>query len=551
MIVISFSGSNIKLNINTYDTETYSVSSFIQEDSTQTYGMNIMNPQLGINQAYIFSLVITDTQAVSTNYFNTQDIDACVVRLCNENCSFAAVTSLGNGCISTYTSPDQGLAGSSLLDKCGPSFGGDYGKCYNCSSSCSPNTCKFINNQVLCESLTQKECSVGFYSFNYTYLLCNSDCYNCTNSLTCSICKDSHASPETLGCKCNSGYYNTSSLTENGSCLTCSSDCSTCTNSSTCSICKDSHSLAGAFGCNCISGYYNTSSLIENGSCLQCSSDCSSCTNSSTCSICKDPNAIAKLNGCACLSGYYNDSSKNTCLSCNNSCSTCDNPTTCLQCKDPNSQLINSECFCKDFFEIKQSVCVECTKIWNNTTKTCNCPNLCTDCLGNLCTSCVPNASLHGNKCLCNISFYGTTSCVFFDFTLSVTLNSENSLLLSFLDEPQTILTQKSISIAVSNLAEYSYNLIQYSISSYKINITYSQDIGKNCTIFLKFLSPIYSIHNGNLTTLEYYFNLPATVLDYNAALSYQSEQTAATTTQGITIGSVSLSILNLNFVTL
>ena len=647
LIVISFSGSNINLNINTFDTETYSINTFIQEDSTQTYGMNIMNPQLGINQTYIFSLVIIDTEAVSTNYYNTQDIHVCVVRLCNEFCTFAAITSLGNGCISTLTSPYKGLGGADWRDKCGASFGADEGICYNCSSSCSPNTCRYSNNQILCLNLTQPSCSAGYDLLNYnsTCLQCNSDCSTCTNSTTCSTCKDSRAVPSLNGCACVDGYYNSSSLASNDSCLPCRSDCTQCNHFLNCTRCKDTNASINPLGCVCNDRYYNSTPLTNNGLCLKCNLDCISSANLKYCNSftwnyvisnntgclcesgytnttyssnhspcfshcgpgclscnetlclscnysnsypigkscackdgfwlnessfecipcdsqcltcdrlgclsCSDPHASAFNHNCVCNPGFYNETSNSTCVSCNSSCSICDNPTTCLQCKDQNAQLIQSECFCKKSYLLKQNSCMKCSKIYNFTTDLCYCPNLCTDCIGTQCTSCVENASLMNNKCACDISFFGNTSCEFSNFILSVTLNSQNSLLLSFFDEPLSPLIQKSISIFISNLTEYSFNLIQYSISSYKINITYNQDIGNNCVLNLKFLHPVYSIHNGNLTTLEYSFSLPATVLDYKAAVSYQSEQTASTTTQGCTFGSFFVSLLNLNFLTL
>ena len=456
LIVISFSGSKINLNINTFDTETYSVNTFIQEDSSQTYGTNIMNPQFGMNQTYIFSLVITDTEAASTNYYNTQDINACVVRACNQYCSFAAVTSLGNGCISTLLSPYLGLGGADWFSLCGISLGADSGICYNCSSSCSPNTCTFKYSQVLCERLSQTNCSFGYYLLNNACLMCNSDCFdcenssmcstckdykalpgafgcncisgyyntsslanngsclqcnsdclNCTNSSTCSTCKDSHASPKALGCECISGYYNTSSLTENGSCLSCTWDCSICTNSSTCLLCKDSHALIGTLGCNCISGYYNTSSLTENGSCLSCSSDCYNCTNFSMCSFCKDFYALPEVFGCKCISGYYNTSSlvnNGTCLQCNSDCFDCTNSSTCLICKDSHALPATFGCKCMSGF-------------YNTSTLTDNgsclsCSSDCSFCTNSsTCSICKDSHALPGLLgCNCISGYYNTST---------------------------------------------------------------------------------------------------------------------------------------------
>ena len=225
--------------------------------------------------------------------------------------------------------------------------------------------------------------------------------------------------------------------------------------------------------------------------------------------------------------------------------------TICIGCSDSNAYLLDSECFCKDLYIKNQTVCEYCTKVYDNTTKSCYCPNLCTDCIGNKCTFCVENAHLQDDKCLCNISFYGTTACLYSNFTLIVTLTFDNSLILSFYEDPLTALNQADINLFISNIIDFSFTLIEYSVSSYLINITYNEKIETNCTLQLVFKNPIYSIYNGNLTTLKYDFMLNPTVLSYEAVVSYQSEQTSTTVSQTLTIASFSLSAFNWNFVTL
>ena len=141
--------------------------------------------------------------------------------------------------------------------------------------------------------------------------------------------------------------------------------------------------------------------------------------------------------------------------------------------------------------------------------------------------------------------------CQFLKFGLSIKQTEANSLLLSFYIKPGSPLNQTDIKLFISNLYSYSFTLVQYSISSYLINVTYDQNIGNNCTLTLIFNNPIYSICNDSLPTLEYNFNLTSTVLSYEDVVSYQSEQTATTVTQSLTIGSLSLSLLNFNFITL
>ena len=524
LIVISFSGSNIKLNINTYDTETYSVSSFIQEDSTQTYGMNIMNPQLGINQAYIFSLVITDTQAVSTNYFNTQDINACVVRMCNQYCSFAAVTSLGNGCISTLTSPYQGSGGYNLTSSCAPSYGGDGAVCYNCSSSCSPKTCWFLNPNILCLNLTQTICSDGYYLLNNTCHKCNSTCYSCTNSSSCLICKDSHASPATLGCKCISGYYNTSTLTDNGSCLSCSSDCYFCTNSSTCSICKDSHALPGSLGCNCISGYYNTSTLTSGGSCLKCDSNCFS---------------FADLNECKNNSFYWDGTA---CFPCESSCLSCDGPTNCLS---------NSKSLCENGYYSRSETC------GGVTTDYCFiCDSTCFTCSGpyrNQCSSCHQNATLQSNQtCICDKGFSWDSLCTRNKFSAFMSINSTNFITITFSEALVTSLNSTYFDIKVWNESQ-NFKILIIDNLTILIQILFVKDVEKNTGLEVFILHDVVSQENSLLSTLKLTAILYPETSEILAeqALKEQIASVQTATQQGAVVwGAVlaSVSLLNLNF---
>ena len=141
--------------------------------------------------------------------------------------------------------------------------------------------------------------------------------------------------------------------------------------------------------------------------------------------------------------------------------------------------------------------------------------------------------------------------CYFLTFNLSITLTSDNSLLLSFYQKLLSPLTQQNIELYISSVKDFSFALNEYSVSSYFINITYNENIENNSSLTFKFSNPIYSVCNDSLSILEYYFILNPTVLSYEAAVSYKSEQTSTTVTQSKTIGSLLLSLLNLNFITL
>ena len=791
LIVISLWNSQITLNINQQTTEIYAMTQGFQEDWSQTFTTFLMDPASGVDKLYIFSFLIVNTKAVVSDYGSTAYTGYCAVRTCNTQCPFAVVSDLGHGCISTLISDSVGLSNLVCPSTC--TNGCDYGICYDCENySCKPDNCNNINAVTTCGTLTVG-CNTGFYiqnssciecnsdcfSCNSTYCLectagnssyispncqcnqgywgtlplnfpnsyykcnadcaqctnsstcttckdpsalpepsgclcisdyynltslttngscikCNSDCSTCTNSSTCVICKDYYASPVVNGCQCLTGYYNLTNLTTNGTCLECNSDCFTCTNSSICSVCKDSFALPGPSGCFCISSYYNSTSLTTTGSCLACNSDCILCKNSSTCTTCKDSSALPGPSGCLCNSTYYNTTaltstgvclkcnsdcldcnnpdtcisclskfaipdskigciceegyinttslsnntacfiqcgtgclecnttlclrcndtnshavgknctcnkgfwfsetnyscvacdklcstcdalgcltcidphasivnhacpcnknyyfnttvSPNACYPCNASCSVCNNSITCLECKDPNAQLVDYQCYCKDYYIPNKNLCERCTKIFDTKTKACYCPDLCIDCIGKKCTSCVDNAYLKNDACVCEIFYYGNTSCEFWSFSLFVSLNSENSLMLSFTDDPVKALNQSDIKLFISNLAGYSYSLITYSIRSYLVDITYTTDVGQNSSVILIFNNPIYSIHNGNITQLAYIFKLTP-VVDAYADASYKSELVATTATQATTVGSFSISALTLNFVTL
>ena len=141
--------------------------------------------------------------------------------------------------------------------------------------------------------------------------------------------------------------------------------------------------------------------------------------------------------------------------------------------------------------------------------------------------------------------------CQYLNFTLSITLTLENSLILSFHEKLLLPLIQKDMKLSISNIKDYSFIVTEYSVSSYLINVTYNENIGNNSELVFKFTNPVYSMCNHSLMTLKYEFDLNPTVLSYEALAIYNSEQTSTTVTQSITVGSVSISILNLNFITL
>ena len=151
-----------------------------------------------------------------------------------------------------------------------------------------------------------------------------------------------------------------------------------------------------------------------NYSCVACDKLCSTC-DALGCLTCIDPHASIVNHACPCNKNYYFNTtvSPNACYPCNASCSVCNNSITCLECKDPNAQLVDYQCYCKDYYIPNKNLCERCTKIFDTKTKACYCPDLCIDCIGKKCTSCVDNAYLKNDACVCEIFYYGNTSCEF------------------------------------------------------------------------------------------------------------------------------------------
>ena len=204
LIIISLSGSNVILNINALASETYTMNSIWSEDSSQTFTTFIMDSSQGVREWYIFSFVVIDTQAVSTDYYNTQDINLCLTGTCSSaTCTFAAITSMGNGCISTsFTTKDSpGNPGGPAARKsntsptcAGPAcdkncFNGD---CLTCPASCTPKSCINSISGVSCQTLTIG-CPAGYYTSSSNCIKCNSDCNNC-NSTYCFECTANNSS---------------------------------------------------------------------------------------------------------------------------------------------------------------------------------------------------------------------------------------------------------------------------------------------------------------------------------------------------------------------
>jgi Concanavalin A-like lectin/glucanases superfamily len=310
---------------------------------------------------FMWNYLLLDTTITPSNYFISSSSVCLSVGGCEATCNPGIIDSnLGTGCLSIINTTNTYSSGVSCSA--------------NCSKSCSSTVCLDDTTFI---------CPNGYYSFisgTRSYVHCNLDCYNCTQANTCSSCIALNASPgPSIGCVCNQGFYNTSSLSSSNSCYKCNSDCNYCNNSQTCINCTDPNSSPSSIaGCNCNSGYYKDSNSV----CQPCNVSCITCSDALSCTLCNGTNTLVNsLSFCNCSQGYYIASKFPTvCKPCNSVCKSCSSAFKCLECKDPNSSpSLTSGCDCNPgYYKDSNSVCKPC----NVSCITCSDALSCTVCNG-------------------------------------------------------------------------------------------------------------------------------------------------------------------------
>ena len=446
-------------------------------------------------QGFVWSFhVFNEVATLSELYTSSHTVGNCLIADCPTSCSPAIVENGVSYCLSiVYTGYFNGKGIACLSN----SFGCSITTQLDCST-CATGGCKITSTPVICmcndgtESGGACTCASGKY-FSYAAIGCANcyeECLTCSAANTCLTCKDSHSTKHaTIGCTCNSGYYNTTTLVSDGKCLVCYEECLTCSAANVCLTCKDSHSTKHAtIGCACQSGYYNTTALINEGTCLACdastsnidactacNSDCSSCGVNNLCIECKDINASPILTlgcecntkfynmtsllnggeclpcdpdclsckvsmkcetcidlnsdphdniGCTCRAGYYNTTRLNingACIKCGQYCSVCENNENCLECTHNKMNIQGGTCDCPINSSLKIDTCVAnegyyieqnssgyYTDKCHSSCKSCTGPEdteceICADELvksGSLCVSCEPGKYFESNFCL-------------------------------------------------------------------------------------------------------------------------------------------------------
>ncbi|CAG9335954.1 unnamed protein product [Blepharisma stoltei] len=209
--------------------------------------------------------------------------------------------------------------------------------------------------------------------------------------------------------------------------------------------------------------------------CSECSSECSSCRDSSKfCSLCDNPKCVS-------CSDYTADS--------------------CLECISGSSNTTNCLCDNDLAWNSSSGICEMCHQWQYKANDSCyDCPPLCAQCDSETkCTWCINNAILKSGDCVCSPGYIGTTTCVLVPFNVSLIVNKNNTLVLSFSDILQEKLSYDQIFIQVHNQTISSWSVTCISNKEYLISCDFNGGISEGTIITVYFNDPteISSISGG------------------------------------------------------
>ena len=347
---------------------------------------------------FVWYFLLTDQITDPTEFISSSSSTNCISSACSGTCSYSIIDPYsGTGCVCTEMRKNYNCAGKS---------------CPNSSTGCSGSTSLTCNcdikSCILSSGTSVCDCPSGYYGIT-SCKVCSPECSVCSSQSTCSACKSLNASPTTWtsGCKCNTGYYNTTLLIASDSCIACNDNCKVCKDIKLCKSCIDSNAYTlSTQGCQCKTGFYNTTQLTFDGSCISCDSNCKTCDQANICLTCKDSNSIPDaVSGCVCITGYYSTSSPSwngACVLCSSNCITCSSSTTCTLCKDANSSPVSPGCKCNQgYYNItalnSDGTCLSC----KSDCKTCDSPSSC--------LTCIADHAVVGSdgNCKCDTGYYG------------------------------------------------------------------------------------------------------------------------------------------------
>lgn len=279
--------------------------------------------------------------------------------------------------------------------------------CTKCPSSCAECSVG-ANSAIACT----KCISDSYFLNNTACSSCPSNCKKCANVTgVCQECNTGYYKPQTIVPTTNTttttnNVTNTWNAKNYIACQVCLQNCNICTDSTTCSSCKDFY-LLDASKKNCISCYGNSCQTCNtSGNCLACSqgyylnenSKCAQC-------VINNCNSCNQYGACdSCQSGYYPSNDGNQCLKCSSF------DANCINCSGEN--LCNS-CTSTAYVEtITQGLttnrlCRKCdigTYVKNeNSCGLCTDFGKCKECTSSECSVCIDNASFDSYfSCSCN-----------------------------------------------------------------------------------------------------------------------------------------------------
>ena len=480
---------------------------------------------------------------------------------CNLECSACTNNSTCETCITNNSSPaefgckcnEHYYSNTSLIE---------FNSCIPCGSKCS--SCDLTGFCLGCYDINADpsdncNCKRGYFLLDIC-VACYPECSSCIEYGMCESCISINAVPISFGCKCVTGYGSSSQLLFEDSCIKCNDDCLTCNEINECLICKDINSIPISKGCACKDTYYKSDVNI----CINCPKDCKTC-NSTNCIDCLSINALPDINSCYCPIGtfqIFNSSDYIECRKCNSDCISCNNADTCIDCKIIGAIPSTIGCQCEDKYYDNSIECIECNnwdsilnecifcngnEYYNN--NTCNaCPSLCKSCDENQCYECIQHAELVNNYCNCSLYYKGTTHCILEDLTLMISV-PDNNILLTFSQPLNEPLSSSWISLSIPNIF-FSYNITQWSLSQYYIEIIYESALTSNISLTLTILKPIISQLNNTLEKTIYLIQQFGLSINTIAIENeYESQGTAII----VCFASLSLllSILNFNLISL
>ena len=279
------------------------------------------------------------------------------------------------------------------------------------------------------------------------------------------------------------------------------------------------------------------------------------CKNCSVCTI--DLNCIAN-----CDIKLYFSVDTQACISCLNNCSdTCRNKFNCSMCLDSHciacsSFLENSCTECISPYVVINSLCYPCGfgLYYDSISKSCiKCPPLCTSCISqSICTSCIGNSSLNNSYwCECSLGYSGNTSCSRNNFYVSMTIDQNNNITLTFSEPLQRDLSAIILNISISE-QNLSYEVYKINPEIYILTIDFSVDATSTSILNITFPSNITSVYNSLLQTTfltTYIFTNAIILQQQQKQIQTQAAAAKSLSTTGATVGaSVTLGISLANF---